>query len=815
MIEELTFRAMQFWRSVDDAKVTSTQRHDDRYLRSCLLIYFIVAWDALPTKEERERREGLLDRLADKDVEEFKHRFHSLVRDFDIFAETPDLRGASELVSKELFDRIYIQMRDVSDQATHAVFFDYRLQQLIAAGKWNDPRHTRFSTVLSNALSLKSDLMVDAFCSSGELFSTGERERWRRHGVDYALIQNLGDFVAERRMRLAIYGWRGELRKFSIQPAYLTPRGSTFLHIDPPAGRTRRLSFPRHVEIIEEQVETSLEMLRLLLEERLRFGGMAVVSGAERVQPRKTVEGIRARLVETGQLVAVIDFPPVPGAKVRTARSAWVIDSRGESRPGGVLMVSLRSLGKIRDVREFGIAAEFAGRVVNAFVGGDQLSSRWATLDMGDAAEDLQLLFRREFSSGYRDVPGLCRVISRDELGRNGWKLDASLHVNSPQQPSFLSGIDGDPILEILIKKNPRARVVYVIGNNGEGKSLLLRELANSMNDRDRHVVGIAFGMSDRFPLVAGEEGFERFVYQGDRKSRSVARPQKLAADMCRRIIDIYCDPHRLSAFTEGLRLLQFGMNPFILPFGNGTLADDLAVTELTNDFEENRRIAKRYYNSQAQAAFVRRAPKGKITPFADLSSGEQQVVALMVKFIASAEKGGLILIDEPETSLHVSWQLLLPGLLRRLAEHFVCDVVVATHSPLLLSRTTSEDDCFSAERRRLTVIAPYELRSVERILFAAFGTYTTNNRLIHEKCASLVAAAMKVANLEGSNPRDLEPIVSELASIRRTIREFKDIDGQEEFNRDMELIDKTRAAIAQIRSWQEPNVPALEGDGK
>lgn len=62
------------------------------------------------------------------------------------------------------------------------------------------------------------------------------------------------------------------------------------------------------------------------------------------------------------------------------------------------------------------------------------------------------------------------------------------------------------------------------------------------------------------------------------------------------------------------------------------------------------------------------------------LSSGERHVISLLACAEFHTEDGGMLIIDEPEISLHVDWQRrILPEILRRLSN---TQVVVATHSP-------------------------------------------------------------------------------------------------------------------------------------
>lgn len=70
----------------------------------------------------------------------------------------------------------------------------------------------------------------------------------------------------------------------------------------------------------------------------------------------------------------------------------------------------------------------------------------------------------------------------------------------------------------------------------------------------------------------------------------------------------------------------------------------------------------------------------------ADLSSGEQQEIVLFYKLIFETEDESMLLIDEPEISLHIVWQKLFMDDLLKVVELKKIKVIVATHSPQIIS---------------------------------------------------------------------------------------------------------------------------------
>lgn len=75
----------------------------------------------------------------------------------------------------------------------------------------------------------------------------------------------------------------------------------------------------------------------------------------------------------------------------------------------------------------------------------------------------------------------------------------------------------------------------------------------------------------------------------------------------------------------------------------------------------------------------------GTILKIDDLSSGERQLLLLLVSVFLQDNQPSILLADEPEVSLHISWQQVLIDNLRRLNPN--CQLIIATHSPSIISR--------------------------------------------------------------------------------------------------------------------------------
>jgi predicted ATP-binding protein involved in virulence len=80
---------------------------------------------------------------------------------------------------------------------------------------------------------------------------------------------------------------------------------------------------------------------------------------------------------------------------------------------------------------------------------------------------------------------------------------------------------------------------------------------------------------------------------------------------------------------------------------------------------------------------------RGVMVPLDKLSSGEQHQLVLFFELLFELRENALILIDEPELSLHVAWQKKFISDLHRIIALKKFDVILATHSPQLISRWT------------------------------------------------------------------------------------------------------------------------------
>lgn len=89
----------------------------------------------------------------------------------------------------------------------------------------------------------------------------------------------------------------------------------------------------------------------------------------------------------------------------------------------------------------------------------------------------------------------------------------------------------------------------------------------------------------------------------------------------------------------------------------------------------------KKIDRTQNEITFIQRGEKA-ISPY-QLSSGEKQMLIIFLTTLVQDNKHFIMLMDEPEISLHTDWQENLIDNIRKLNENV--QIIIATHSPSIV----------------------------------------------------------------------------------------------------------------------------------
>lgn len=225
--------------------------------------------------------------------------------------------------------------------------------------------------------------------------------------------------------------------------------------------------------------------------------------------------------------------------------------------------------------------------------------------------------------------------------------------------------------------------------------------------DRRRAIEHASADIADRIQLA--DSRYARVSQEQDRTfPRDVIRAMKQAANVSKKRVDDLVN--QVEAQREQLRLVglldradsyepKFDPEDFEEANVRSVVAtimqanlrkldvlDDLAQRLTTyKAFLDSRYTPKSVTLNRGQGMRIELASGQSIRP-SDLSSGEQQMAVLAYEILFRTEPNTLVIIDEPEISLHVLWQDTLVDDLSKMGLASNLQFLMATHSPVILA---------------------------------------------------------------------------------------------------------------------------------
>lgn len=398
------------------------------------------------------------------------------------------------------------------------------------------------------------------------------------------------------------------------------------------------------------------------------------------------------------------------------------------------------------------------------------------------------------FLDGFKPILGLCNTSK---------KLPKTMTKTRRATGEFLEVLAGGVSQRTLtdtskmvadqLAKHPKACCVYVIGNNGEGKSFLLRDIVYRLAQVKKYSIGIPMSHAHRFP-VDDTSVSTFFECQGAGHKRIMPNIRAISSR-----------PDKVALLNECLGLVGFSLRTLLTLKSKSDLDrhGDPRRDELDLAVEEH----VRYLNSDRGAfgAYTLNFVRGehRMTAFEHLSSGEQSILNLLIKIIASDALNTTFLIDEPEISLHVGWQQMVPRIFTLLSDRLGASFVVATHSAVLIAKAANDDICYVSRFAKLKEIPVDERHSVETLLMDGFGTYTPHNREVHERCAKVVASIISAANTPDVAVQ-VSKATDKLEQFEESIRKELQIGSDERTASDLDLVQKTLGAVSMLLRQSE-----------
>lgn len=334
-------------------------------------------------------------------------------------------------------------------------------------------------------------------------------------------------------------------------------------------------------------------------------------------------------------------------------------------------------------------------RIINALADSDMdyfFDLKFEEIEILEADGDENLLIRKEEERLSVDGVAFDR---QDFASWNKYELRRTLEEQPQEQTALLMS----RITDIVFAFQRIAGEVYSIEeqrlvrsvlrrkiNRTDGKKVFERKIIQTVEeipDKLKKEISIAAGeysqisseLDSTFPqrLFAQTEGLTREEF--DRELSSMG--EKLTK----------LQKYEISSFTasadvqfkeEDARALKVYFDDFQRKYEKyDRLLEQL---ELFENVVNKRFRFKQVYISMQEGIWIA-DEEGDEIPLLRLSSGEKEILVLFYQLIFEVPEGSLLLVDEPEISLHIAWQRMFAEDMQTIVRRKGIKAVIATHS--------------------------------------------------------------------------------------------------------------------------------------
>ncbi|WP_318477772.1 AAA family ATPase [Photobacterium leiognathi] len=410
--------------------------------------------------------------------------------------------------------------------------------------------------------------------------------------------------------------------------------------------------------------------------------------------------------------------------------------------------------------------------------------------------------------------------------------------------------IDSNPIFEnkvidFKVFNDVKNTYTLIIGQNGCGKSELLRIITDSTNSQiiekesngrvsvatdgcvvfkdsflPKKVIASSFSLNDKFPILTSRNKLfhKNYEYLGIRSTTNNAFIGKYKKEFLSKLTKILSDKKRTDSFKSALVMLDMPtIFKFSFKYGKGMrdVINSLSDVDSYDDFSKDvnqyieknsnsqRLNAKKYFDKLNSSYFKNNifeffSNKNlnsleyeidlsnpslnelfledstilnelvssnviKINDFSFVtdmnysfsvaSSGQYHIFTEILNISSSVIDFSIILIDEPEISLHPNWQVQYIEILQNILDDYTgCQVIICSHSHFLVSNIDS-NFCSVMKAKKDNYnnvnVKIYEQDvygwSPEQVLYNVFGMTSTRNHYFEADLKKVVSIISKV----------------------------------------------------------------------
>lgn len=287
------------------------------------------------------------------------------------------------------------------------------------------------------------------------------------------------------------------------------------------------------------------------------------------------------------------------------------------------------------------------------------------------------------------------------------------------------------------------------IGENGGGKSTVLRQLLEHFNSQGRNIIAISNCLNDKLDIASrnvnymsakqGENIYKEIMYDclskiDENISRSLSRVLNYCGYTEKIGIEITWGAEASIGKDNHVRSLfnLLNIEKLIWIPIDSTLPNYKLSAIIKNLFSNIHYLIKN--NIVLSINFFLLKENTSIN-FNQISSGEASQISTLAFIASNLKNNSVILIDEPENSLHPKWQREYINNIDSLFYLYEYNLFISTHSPLIINNNSNvyEINNFTLHKK------PSTEGGIEKVLWQYFDIVTPENEFLTKYLANIL----------------------------------------------------------------------------
>jgi len=228
--------------------------------------------------------------------------------------------------------------------------------------------------------------------------------------------------------------------------------------------------------------------------------------------------------------------------------------------------------------------------------------------------------------------------------------------------------------------------IIVVAGINGSGKTTLLeyiKQFTDIVNDSDRSYITL-----ERYDKKLKDIKIEELRFYNLWNIKKESKEESFLSKLFK---------EKTVYFSTGTDIND--LKVFLAEYVKETMhKENLRPSDVFDKIREqidkifqDLKILIKFDKVDADGNVLFRNQKNEIFSIDNISTGEKTLMSKVLYLYLKEIKDSVILIDEPELSLHPAWQNRVLKLYENFAKENNCQIIIATHSPHILGSAKSE----------------------------------------------------------------------------------------------------------------------------